>query len=233
MKFGTYIKGLREKQKWTQPQASEQIGIEQSYLSKLENGKSYPSEEIYNKLQNAYSFATKDLTDLLDYVELNKLAEIQAVRDENSQALHKEKRSSRIWLIWALASIMLAGFFYGAYLVSEDTLRYYKHRSLGVLEVNETDDAFEITQRPAFSKDVFPDKYNLQQAMLKRLDVMYVTNQEDLGSFTKNVDNGRRFFKVIAWTDSKRFNHGIYFLIPALISMLASFMCVFISFRWK
>ena len=36
MKFGEYLKSQRDARGWTQPMAAEKIGIEQSYLSKLE-----------------------------------------------------------------------------------------------------------------------------------------------------------------------------------------------------
>lgn len=50
MKFGVYLRSLREKAGWTQPEAAEKIEIEQSYLSKLETGKCFPSEDIFSKL---------------------------------------------------------------------------------------------------------------------------------------------------------------------------------------
>jgi len=43
MNFGERIKQLRTERNMTQPQLAEAIGIEQSYLSKLENDKSVPS----------------------------------------------------------------------------------------------------------------------------------------------------------------------------------------------
>ncbi len=40
MRFGEKLKELRNEKEWTQPEMAEAIGIEQSYWSKLENGKS-------------------------------------------------------------------------------------------------------------------------------------------------------------------------------------------------
>jgi transcriptional regulator with XRE-family HTH domain len=54
MKFGDYLRQKREARGWTQPEAANKAGIEQSYLSKLETGKSYPSEDAYARLVAAY-----------------------------------------------------------------------------------------------------------------------------------------------------------------------------------
>jgi len=47
MNIGEKIKQLRTEKNLTQPQLAEAIGIEQSYLSKLENDKSTPSADIF------------------------------------------------------------------------------------------------------------------------------------------------------------------------------------------
>lgn len=48
------LRDLRKKKSWTQRQAAKEIGIEQSYLSKLENGLFVPSEEVIEKINRAY-----------------------------------------------------------------------------------------------------------------------------------------------------------------------------------
>ena len=53
MKFGDYLRQARETRQWTQPEAAARAGIEQSYLSTLETGKSYPSEEVFGRLVEA------------------------------------------------------------------------------------------------------------------------------------------------------------------------------------
>lgn len=44
MNFGEKLKRIRTEKNLTQPRFAEAIGIEQSYLSKLENDKSQPSD---------------------------------------------------------------------------------------------------------------------------------------------------------------------------------------------
>ena len=53
MNIGDRIKQLRIEKNLTQPQLAEAIGIEQSYLSKLENDKSIPSAEIFQAILRA------------------------------------------------------------------------------------------------------------------------------------------------------------------------------------
>ena len=75
MKFGDYLKERREEKAWTQPEAAARAGIEQSYLSKLETGKSYPSEEVYGRLVETFEIDTGDLSGRVDAADLDKLKE--------------------------------------------------------------------------------------------------------------------------------------------------------------
>lgn len=48
------LREIRTKKEWTQGFAAKQIGIQQSYLSKLENGQAIPSNEIIESIAKAY-----------------------------------------------------------------------------------------------------------------------------------------------------------------------------------
>ncbi|MEL0606064.1 helix-turn-helix transcriptional regulator [Pseudoalteromonas undina] len=52
--LGMELKRLRANKKWTQAFAAREIGIQQSYLSKLENGQFIPSAEVIEKLKLCY-----------------------------------------------------------------------------------------------------------------------------------------------------------------------------------
>ncbi|KPV90686.1 helix-turn-helix protein [Pseudoalteromonas sp. P1-30] len=52
--LGMELKRLRANKKWTQAYAAREIGIQQSYLSKLENGQFIPSTEVIEKLKLCY-----------------------------------------------------------------------------------------------------------------------------------------------------------------------------------
>ena len=76
MRFGDYIRDRRRELEWTQPDAAEKIGIEQSYLSKLESGKSYPSEDVFAALKATYKIDMDDLNVKLFSGELDQLGNI-------------------------------------------------------------------------------------------------------------------------------------------------------------
>jgi len=52
---------LRKQQDWTQATAAKTIDIQQSYLSKLENGRHYPSPDVIEKLCCAYNITSNEL----------------------------------------------------------------------------------------------------------------------------------------------------------------------------
>lgn len=55
MKLAEQLIALRREKGWTQAEAAEIISIQQSYLSKLENGHFIPSDDVVEKLSKAYN----------------------------------------------------------------------------------------------------------------------------------------------------------------------------------
>jgi len=100
MHLGEKIKSLRKEKNWTQPQLAEAIGIEQSYLSKLENGKSVPSADIFELLLSTFEIDVDEL--LLDidqsviYRQLRQIPEVSNhLADKQTTNLKARKR----WLL--------------------------------------------------------------------------------------------------------------------------------------
>ena len=77
MKFGEKLKVLRHDRGLTQPEMAEAIGIEQSYLSKLENDKSLPSEDTFVRILEV--FGLDSLKGMPSLRELRELAEQKGV----------------------------------------------------------------------------------------------------------------------------------------------------------
>ena len=50
MRLGERLRQLRQARDLTQPELADAIGIEQSYLSKLENDKYVPSADIFGRI---------------------------------------------------------------------------------------------------------------------------------------------------------------------------------------
>ena len=68
MKFGEKLRVLRNDKDLTQPELAEAMGIEQSYLSKLENDKSLPSNDVLNRILDVFDIEVGDLVNDLESV---------------------------------------------------------------------------------------------------------------------------------------------------------------------
>ena len=69
MSFNENLRTLRLARGLTQPALAEKAGIEQSYLSKLENGRSRPSEDVLTRIAQALDVKTEALTQNGDETE--------------------------------------------------------------------------------------------------------------------------------------------------------------------
>jgi transcriptional regulator with XRE-family HTH domain len=103
--FGDYLKSRRTELGWTQPEAAAKVRIEQSYLSKLENGRSIPSEEVYQRIAAAYGLDTEAMVVSLYPAELDRLREIEAVRKHLLTAAQNTGAARRGWLYAGLAAL--------------------------------------------------------------------------------------------------------------------------------
>ncbi len=61
MEFAKKLVALRQKKGWTQAFAAREIGIQQSYLSKLENAKCLPSPEVIKQISDVYQVTKNEL----------------------------------------------------------------------------------------------------------------------------------------------------------------------------
>lgn len=107
MTLGDKLKQLRLAKDWTQPEASGMIGIEQSYLSKLENDKSIPSDEMFAQLLKGYEVSVHELIGDLTEAEREKLSDISAVGIYVATSKSKAQQNSDRWTKNAIISIVL------------------------------------------------------------------------------------------------------------------------------
>ena len=61
MNLGKLLREKRLLREWTQGYAAKEIGIQQSYLSKLENNQFIPSDEVIEKLKQVYDLSDEEL----------------------------------------------------------------------------------------------------------------------------------------------------------------------------
>ena len=108
MNFGEKLKQLRTDKNLTQPQLADAIGIEQSYLSKLENDKSTPSAEIFQAILKALAIDVASLLENIDqkfiYAQLRQIPE---VANYLNASIAYENHNIKKWLLGSAAACVI------------------------------------------------------------------------------------------------------------------------------
>ena len=213
MKFGEYLKNRRTELGWTQPDAAAKAGIEQSYLSKLETGKSFPSEDVYQRLVEAFSLDTEAMVAVLYPAELDRLREIEAVRKHLLEREHNTRSTTRRWLYAGLAGLVLGGALVGLAQVDRGgAATHYTYQSYGVVQPGESDDIFD--NNPA------------------RADEQTISIPDMRGpAYTETVPEGRRMWHLVganAVNVPARFGWAP---VPGFALIIGGLGCFFISWR--
>ncbi|WP_196140182.1 helix-turn-helix domain-containing protein [Aliikangiella sp. G2MR2-5] len=234
MKFGDYLRNCRDKLEWTQPEAASKIEIEQSYLSKLETGKSYPSEEIFDKLVEVYQIKIEELYEKISSEELVRLKELKQVRSAIIKKDHAKVTTTRGWLVAGFIMMMLGGTFLGIAIIPNHASMEYLYRSQGVLHPDEPLDQFSLIE---LQLDDVPENKNQitkQKELLTRLDQMdEVTGQDKGSAFVKTTLKGRRLFEKMSHREISSRHTNRWLLAPALMLIFGAFSCFYISRRWN
>jgi len=63
MKFKEKLVYLRKQKNWSQHELGDQVGVQVTHISRLENGKSQPSVELLRKIAQAFSVTMDYLVD--------------------------------------------------------------------------------------------------------------------------------------------------------------------------
>jgi len=150
MLFGEKLKQLRNRLELSQPELAESAGIEQSYLSKLENGRSLPSPEVLNKLVQALAVSLDELLDGIDEKdEIEKLSAIPqiATHIQVTQIAQQRVRSRWLFTSLALMCIGLVIVFAGmAALLYPDINFQYEYASGEIVPKGESGQIFDTTE---------------------------------------------------------------------------------------
>lgn len=145
MYFGEKVRQLRAERNLTQPQLAQAIGIEQSYLSKLENDKSVPSADIFQAILKAFSIDAATLLAGVDEKQIRTdLRQVPEVAEHLRAGVERKIHGIKTWLLGsgvALAlGLALAVAGYRGLLFSNQQFNY---RSVGLLLPGESPDHFE------------------------------------------------------------------------------------------
>jgi len=198
--LGEQFKNIRAEKGLSQPELAELAGIEQSYLSKLENDKSLPSSDMLRKLLSAFKLSVAELIEPLDnsYIKANLLA-ISDIEQLYQQASTKQLNRQRNMLYFASALIVIAvTLFYLGYSKQVFNERLYEYSSEGVVLAGEPSDVFRNWLHLIDIKDRNEKDEIIRQqrvVMAKRSDVLVKLVPENKGySFEESVEGGSRLF---------------------------------------
>jgi transcriptional regulator with XRE-family HTH domain len=145
MNIGEKIKQLRTDKNLTQPQLAEVIGIEQSYLSKLENDKSVPSADIFQAILKALAIDVGSFLEGIDETIIHRqLRQIPEVANYLNAGVAYKIHNIKKWLFTSAAAcvigltLIVAGY---KTLIFPSVV--YEYRSNGILKDGEPDELFE------------------------------------------------------------------------------------------
>lgn len=234
MDLGEYLRKCREGVNRTQPNIAAEIDIEQSYLSKLESGKSTPSEEVFNKLKAVYNIDVDDMVNQLSETELGKLGEISLIKKATRKKTVNQVHSSMKWSISGLILLMLGVGFFALAILPDRSDKFYNYRSEGVLTLSEDLNTFDLVYEKLEETDQNVALIEKRSLLLTRLDQIDVASIKDRGDgYIENTENGRRYFKFIGVDLPVRNYKVLYFLAPALMCLIGGIGCFLIARRYK
>ena len=205
MTLGEYIRDKRASMQLSQPQLAEQIGIEQSYLSKLENDKSLPSNEVFRRLLTALNLPLPAFIAAFSAQEQQQLSAIADV--ESYLKLQNSQRQRHVsWLVLSLSFVFAFGAacFYAGFQALCFPERLYQYESQGLVLPGES--AFVFTDWDKFFPMLNGSGEQIRQSMQNRAEkqqLMYqrlaqVTEQsfEHKGEYyIRTVEGGSRTFE--------------------------------------
>lgn len=237
MNFGERLKSIRHKKGLSQPELAEIAGIEQSYLSKLENDKSLPSNDIFRRLLSGLELSLESFVQGINEELLStKLVAIHDIEVWLSKQ-NENTRQRSIRFLWGASILIVLGttIFYagfGGLFVSEAKYRYI---SEGIVLEGEPIDVFHtwkqlIPDANPFSEDAKKQMELKRQAEIEKdLEMTKRSLRHELlldqyrgGSFEEVVEGGRRKYQEYGVIENKGKPYSINALLQVLGVLLFS-----------
>jgi len=194
--LGQQLKQLRNDKKLSQPEFAQQVGIEQSYLSKLENDKSIPSNEIFRALLIALDLSIDEFMKPLA-LSHDKARLIQ-IPDVEQWYKSKEVKSSAtqrkvIYLAMFLISIGCALFYAGHenYVFNE---RFYEYKSTGVIKTDEPLNIFTHWKNYIIEPNREKREEKDREMLARRVPSFKLMDEYVGESFVEEVEGGKRVY---------------------------------------
>jgi transcriptional regulator with XRE-family HTH domain len=184
MTLGEQLKKLRNEKALSQPDLANIAGIEQSYLSKLENDKSMPSNDVFRKLLTAFELSLSEFIAAFDSsyadIQLRQIPDVEhwLNRQQQSKMLNQRRY---LYICSALIVFAITLFYAGQskILVPEMQFQYY---SEGIVLAGEPKDIFDDWEILIPREDVKNKLYyEKKMEMTQRKDEKYVLSEKFLG----------------------------------------------------
>ncbi|MEZ7206007.1 helix-turn-helix domain-containing protein [Pseudoalteromonas sp. DY56-GL79] len=201
MTLGHFIKQIRTQKGLSQPQLAEQMCVEQSYLSKLENDKSVPSNEVFRKLLTALNLSLDECMQTLSTLgkreELSQIPDIEYWYKQHQQSKQKQYKQLAIFAILLVS--FGVGLFWSGYKQIFFSERLFEYESQGVLQAGEPVELYRkwrflLVPHSKNSDLEFVEQVEL--AMAKRLDKKTeLFSDYRGGAYTESVTDGRRHYR--------------------------------------
>lgn len=232
MTLGEYIKDKRTTMQFSQPQLAEQIGIEQSYLSKLENDKSLPSNEVFRRLLTALNVPLAEFVAAFSAQEQQMLTAITDVEFYLKQQHNKQQRQSG-WLVLSLSLVFALGAvcFYAGFQALCFPEKLYQYESKGVVLPGESafvftdwDQNFPISIGSGEEMQLaMQKKAEKEQQMYQRLAQLKEHSFEFKGQYyVSPVDGGSRTFMFISSGSVERVGNTILQLMGLFLMVFSA-----------
>lgn len=241
MNFGERLKQIRIEKGLTQPQFAQVAGIEQSYLSKLENDKSVPSADMFSTILSALSMdETTFLKDVDKGVLATTLRHIPAVSQFNANAVAAQVNNTKQWLYGSATACVLG---FALMLAANDGIffsnKLYKYISPGVILAGEAKNIFEnhkeILSLKLAAKIISFEEMSkeLEEFQVKRARPLTVEWPVSRGTvYAEPAENGRRRFELIHTEHVQAPGNRILQFLGALV-FACGFVGLFIEWRLR
>ena len=236
MTLGEQFKQRRLSQGLSQPELAELAGIEQSYLSKLENDKSLPSNDILRKLLNAFNLSIAELLAPLtsSYIEDNLLAIADIEQHQNKISEHSTAQQRKLLYIACSLIVLAVTLFYTGFSKQLFNETVYEYHSRGVVLEGEPLNVFThwhslIDRSDRNKADAL--KTLKSDEMAQRSDLSVMLSHEDKGQFFDvNVEGGKRMYKRASFADAPRAINA-WLQILGVLFITAGVMCFVLERR--
>ncbi len=241
MNFGERLKQIRTAKGLTQPQFAQLAGIEQSYLSKLENDKSVPSAEMFSSILGGLEMDPASFLEGIDGEVLGTtLRHIPAVGRHTSTTVAAHTRRSKRWLFGS-ALAWLIGF--ALLLAANDGIVFsnwqYTYRSPGVILKGEAENVFEthkeILELRLLGKAITHEEMAQQLAAFQTtrarpLTVVWPSSRGN--AYAEAIGNGQRRFELVRTDYARAPGNRVLQWLGAIV-LVSGFIGLFIEWRLR